>query len=96
MSEPVFEPIQRHTLLALLDGDGELLELMYQSELVPRDEQALCAEHAEAARVVCTLVHELEVNWPGVEVILRMRAELLAARRQMAELLALLRERREQ
>ena len=32
------------------------------------------------------LVHELEVDWAGVEVILRMQEELAAARKRIAEL----------
>jgi hypothetical protein len=36
-------------------------------------------------------VHELEVNWPGVEVVLRLRTELVETRRQVHELSAVLR-----
>ena len=45
------------------------------------------------ARVVGTLIHELDVNWAGAEVILRMRSEIVATRRQVVELLALLQAR---
>jgi hypothetical protein len=80
------------TLLALLEGDDELLEQLCEAGLVPRDEEELLPEHAETARVVCTLVRELEVNWAGVEIILRMRGELVETRRQVAELVVLLRD----
>jgi hypothetical protein len=33
-----------------------------------------------------TLVRELEIEWPGVEVILRLVSELAEARRRIAEL----------
>jgi len=36
--------------------------------------------------VARTLVRELEIDWPGVEVILRLVTELAAARRRIAEL----------
>jgi hypothetical protein len=39
------------------------------------------------------LVQELELNWPGVEIVLRMRGELIDMRKQVAELLSLLQAR---
>ena len=88
------EPIARRILLALLEEDDDLLERLCEAGLVPREESSLRSEHAETARVVHTLVHELEVNWPGVEVILRMRAELVATRHQLRELAELIRSQR--
>jgi hypothetical protein len=88
------ERIAMAELLSLLAGDAELLERLCAEELVPRDERALLPAHLETARIVDTLVHELEVNWPGVEVILRLRTELLETRAQVERLVALLRERR--
>lgn len=59
---------------------------------MPRDEAAVAPEHFETTRVVRTLVHELEVNWAGVEVVLNTRAQLVATRRQLDELAALVRQ----
>ena len=84
----------RARLLALLGHDEELHRLLCESGFVPRDEAALAAEHLELARVAHTLISELEVNWAGVEVVLRMRTELLDTQRQVAELLQLLHARR--
>lgn len=86
------EPILRATLLSLIEGDEQLYRQLRQAGLLPSEEEALSTEHLELARVVHVLVKELEINWPGVEVVLRLRAELLATRRQMAELVALLHE----
>jgi hypothetical protein len=83
--------MRRDVLISLLEGDLELLERLCAEGLVPRDDDALRPEHAETVRVVHTLVHDLDINWPGVEVILRMRSELVATRRQIEDLLALLR-----
>ena len=83
--------IREQSLLALLQGDEDLYRLLRASGLVPDDAQALSSEHLELARVVHTLVHELEVNWEGVEVILHMREQLVSTHHQVAELLALLR-----
>lgn len=82
-------------LRQLLADDQELYERLCEAGLVPRDEQSLVSEHLETARVVRTLVHELEINWPGVEVVLRMRSELVATRRQLAELAELVRQLQE-
>jgi len=88
---PVTTPRQR--LLELLRGEEELLEQLWDSGLVPREIDELTPEHAETVRIVDTLIHEMDVNWAGVEVVLHVRAQLVATRQQVAELLALLRER---
>jgi hypothetical protein len=89
------QPIVRQLLIELLRGEEDLLEQLVDAGLVPRDESALLPEHAETARVVDTLVHELEVNWPGVEVVLHVRSQLLATRQQIHDLLTLLDQRSE-
>jgi hypothetical protein len=78
--------ISRDALIALL-GDADLYRLLLEAELIPEDEEALGPEDLVTARVTGTLVHELEVNWAGVEVILRLRARLWATQRELAELL---------
>jgi hypothetical protein len=85
-------PSLRQRLMALLADDPALYDQLCDAGLVPREDTALVPDHLETARVVRTLVHELEINWAGVEVVLRMRTELLATRRQLVELAALLRE----
>ncbi|HKU42003.1 MAG TPA: hypothetical protein VJR89_27785 [Polyangiales bacterium] len=81
----------KQSLELLLAGDRELYAQLCEAGLVPREDSALAPEHLETARVVRTLVHELEVNWAGVEVVLRMRSQLVATRRQLEELATLLR-----
>jgi hypothetical protein len=81
----------RESLERLLAGDRELYLQLCEAGLVPREDDELAPEHLETARVVRTLVHELEVNWAGVEVVLHMRAQLVATRRQMGELAELVR-----
>jgi hypothetical protein len=84
-------PSLKHTLELLLAGDAELYQQLCESGIVPREDGALIPEHLETARVVRTLVRELEVNWAGVEVVLQMRSQLVATRRQLAELAELMR-----
>ena len=81
----------RQTLELLLGGDRELYVQLCESGFVPSDDSALAPEHLEAARVARTLVHELEVNWAGVEIVLRMRTQLIQTHRQLDELAAIVR-----
>lgn len=57
------------------------------------DADSFAGEEVEWALIARTLLGELEVNPPGVEIILRLRSENLAIRRQVAELIRQLRER---
>jgi len=87
---------ERFTLeraLAVIEGDTELLEQLVILGLCERRDDGFSVEEVELMRVARVLVRELEVNWPGVEIILHMRDELLATQRQVAELLELLRAR---
>lgn len=82
--------VTRTEVLRLVGGDEELLELLTTEGLLP-PRTPYHVEDMESARLAHTLMHELDVNMAGVEIILRMREEMLSTRRQVAELLALLR-----
>ncbi|MDB4988978.1 MAG: hypothetical protein JWN04_4156 [Myxococcaceae bacterium] len=86
----------RATILSILEGDEDFYEQLRSQGLLPHDEQTLAPDHVELARVTHTLVRELEVNWAGVEIVLRMRSELIDTRKQVAELLSLLHRTRKQ
>ena len=77
--------IDLKTLLELLGGDRELLDLLAERELITKECQAFGPEDVETVLVSRTLVRELDVNWAGVEVILRMRKQLLVTRRRLTE-----------
>ena len=51
------------------------------------DEAVISSEDLDRARLIALLVRELEVNLPGAEVIVHMRDEMIAMRRQFAEIL---------
>jgi hypothetical protein len=89
------QPNLRELLRRLLADDEQLYTQLCASGLLPAEDAALQPEHLETARVVRTLVQELEINWPGVEVIVRMRAQLVATQRQVAELAELVRQLQE-
>ena len=80
-------------LLSLLGGDRALLEQLREAGFLPKDDDSIAAEHVEVARIAYTLVHELEVNWAGVEVALHLRSRLVAVETQMAELIVFVKQR---
>ena len=86
----------RQSLELLLQGDRELYLQLCEAGFLPSEDSALAREHLETARVARTLVHELEVNWAGVEVVLHMRSQLVATRRQLSELADIVRRAQEE
>lgn len=82
---------RRESLELLLEGDTELYVQLCDAGFIPRDDSALVPEHLETARIAHMLVHELEVNWAGVEIVLNMRSQLVATRHQVSELAAIVR-----
>lgn len=79
--------VTRAELLRFVRGDEELLQLLCEEGYVRPVRPDV--EDLELARLAHTLMHELDVNWPGVEIILRMRQEMLDMRQQVHELLEL-------
>jgi MerR HTH family regulatory protein len=73
-------------LVELVGGDDELItRLVEVGEIEQRDDGTAVVD-LDRVLTTRTLVRELEVDWPGVEVILRLLAELAEARRRIAEL----------
>ena len=68
--------------LERLDGEG-LIRIKRTLE----DEVVVSDRDADVARLVSVLMKELGVNLPGVEVIVHMRAEMLAMQRQFGRIL---------
>lgn len=88
------ERIKLAVLYEMLEDDREVVEILRECEIIT-SEDTLGAEEVEHALVARTLLRELEVNPPGVEIILRLRGQLLATRRQVRELLDRMRELKE-
>jgi len=71
----------------------DLIHLKQTSE----GDEVMSAEDVERVRLVVLLTGELDVNLPGVEVIMHMRDSMLAMQRQFSEILdALVEEMRRQ
>jgi len=84
-----------HELLVVVEDDREIVEMLLEAGVLPAPlEREYSEEEAELARVARLLLRELEVNLAGVEVILRMRQEMIALRKQMAEVIERIQEAR--
>jgi hypothetical protein len=87
--------VSRYTyqhLLQLLEGDNELIVRLVDEGLVERREDVVTLD-VDRILMVRTLWRDLEVEWPGIEIILRLATDLDAARRRIAELEAALADR---
>ena len=72
-------------LLEVLGGDEPFLEEARRAGLI-HDDEGYDTVLVERVRVARTLVRDLDVNWPGVEVVLRLREQLVTTRRQVRRL----------
>lgn len=77
--------ISAEALLELLEGDRELLEALVEHGILPRGADCYGPEDVETVLVSRTLVRDLDVNYAGVDVILRLRRQLLVTRMRLAE-----------
>ena len=68
----------------------EAEDLISSSELEAGHEKVYLPEQVERIRIIRNLVEDLEVNLPGVEVILEMRENMLRMQRQFDKILELL------
>lgn len=78
------ERTSRARMLEIFQGDVASLEELCRVGIVPDDE--LTPLQVEHVLVAHTLVHGLDVNLSGVEVILRLRAELMETRTRFVSL----------
>jgi hypothetical protein len=73
-------------LVELVEGDDELIMRLVDEGLIERRDDDRVMVDVDAVLVARTLWRDLDIEWPGIEVILRMRAELARARSRIAEL----------
>ena len=72
-------------LVELVDGDDELIvHLVDEGVIEPCGDDRVTVD-IDSVLAAQTL-RELEVDWSGIPIILRLRAELAIARRRIAEL----------
>jgi hypothetical protein len=74
----------RH-LAELIGGDDELIGWLVDEGVIEVRDDDLAMVDIDSVLTARTL-RELEVDWSGIPIILRLRDELAAARRRIAEL----------
>jgi hypothetical protein len=79
-------------LLELVEGDDELIVRLVEEGLVERSGDVVRVD-VDRVLLARTLWRELDVQWPGIEIIVKLASELGDARRKIAELEAQLRDR---
>jgi hypothetical protein len=72
-------------LVELVDGDDELIGWLVDEGVIERRDDDRVAVDLDSVLAARTL-RELDVDWSGIDIILRLRDELAAARRRIAEL----------
>ena len=72
-------------LLELVDGDHEFIVRLIEEGLIERRDDVMSVD-VDAVLLARTLWRNLEVEWPGIEIIVRLTAQLNAARRRVQEL----------
>lgn len=68
----------------------EAEELIHAVELAPGHEPVFPMAEVERIRIISNLMHDLEVNLPGVEVIMGMRENMILMQRQFDRILEIL------
>ena len=72
-------------LVELVDGDAELIGWLVDEGVIEQRDDDRVTVDVDSVLAARTL-RELDVDWSGIPIILRLRAELAAARRRIAEL----------
>jgi len=72
-------------LLELVDGDHEFIVRLVEEGLIEQRDEVISVD-VDAVLLARTLWRKLEVDWPGIEIIVRLTAQLNEARRRVQEL----------
>ncbi|MGD9819303.1 MAG: chaperone modulator CbpM [Desulfomonilaceae bacterium] len=87
---------QRRQVIEIFEFEEDFLDELESEELIecsqidPSGDKLYDLDQVERLRIICNLTRELEVNLPGVEVILQMRENMISMRRQFDQILAVL------
>ncbi|MDQ3365051.1 MAG: chaperone modulator CbpM [Myxococcota bacterium] len=73
-------------LVELVEGDHDLIERLVEEGLIERRDEDRVIVDVDRVLVARTLWRDLDVDWHGIEVILRLCDELGTARRRITEL----------
>jgi len=73
-------------LVELVGGDHELIARMVEEGVIEQRDDEVAIVDVDRVLVTRTLVRELEIDWNGVDVILRLLHKLKIAQRRISEL----------
>jgi hypothetical protein len=73
-------------LVALVGGDAELVERLVDEGVIETRDSDVVLVDVDRVLLCRTLWRELEIDWAGIEVILRLHDDLSRARERIAEL----------
>lgn len=73
-------------LVELVEGDTELIHRLVEDGVIATVDETRVLVDIDRVLVARTLYRDLEIEWSGIEVILRLCDELGSARRRIAEL----------
>jgi hypothetical protein len=74
------------SLVTLVDGDAELITHLVEEGVIELRDDDHAIVDVDLVLVARTLWRDLAIDWPGIDVILRLRDDLARARRRIAEL----------
>ncbi|NVB79722.1 MAG: hypothetical protein HOV81_15100 [Kofleriaceae bacterium] len=77
-------------LLELVEGDDELLVRLVDEGVIEESDGNVVAVDVDTVLLARTLWRDLDVEWPGIEIIVRLASQLSEARRRIQELEAAL------
>lgn len=72
-------------LLELVEGDDEFIVRLVEEGFIEQRDGVMSVD-VDAVLLARTLWRNLEVDWPGIEIIVRLTAQLAAAQRRIQEL----------
>jgi len=72
-------------LLELVEGDHEFIVRLVEEGIIEQREDIVSVD-LDTVLLARTLWRDLEVDWPGIQIIVRLSAQLAAARRRIQEL----------
>jgi hypothetical protein len=72
-------------LLELVEGDDELIVRLVEEGLIEQRDDLMSVD-LDTVLLARNLWRNLEVDWPGIEIIVRLTAQLAAAQRRIREL----------
>ena len=74
------------SLVTLVEGDAELITRLVDEGVIALGTDDFAVVDVDLVLVARTLWRDLAIDWPGIEVVLRLRGALVEARARIAAL----------